>query len=65
MRKAAPITVTSYREEKLKDIADKCFMYVKGREIEVPGWYILLGNEFYNKNEGLRFDDDSSLDYLI
>ena len=65
MRKAAPITVTSYREDKLKDITEKCFMYVKGREIEVPGWYILLGNEFYNKNEGLRFDDDNSLDYLI
>lgn len=66
MRKAAPITVTSYREDKLKDIADPCQMYLSnGKKKDVPGWYILLGSEFYDKNEGLVFDDDSSLDYLI
>ncbi|WP_294472111.1 CRISPR-associated helicase Cas3' [uncultured Ruminococcus sp.] len=66
MQKAAPITVTSYREDKLKDIADPCQMYLSnGKKKDVPGWYILLGSKFYDKNEGLVFDDDSSLDYLI
>lgn len=65
MRRAAPITVTSYREDKLKDIAEKCFIYTRDGKQYVPGWYILLGKQFYDKNAGLHFDDESSLDYLI
>ena len=65
MRRAAPITVTSYREEKLKDIAEACIMMTRYGSETVPGWYILSGKDFYDNDVGLRFDDESSLDYLI
>lgn len=64
MRLAAPITVTSYYEDKLKDIAEPCYIFYKGTKIYVPGWYILLSAEFYT-DAGLHFDDESSLDCLI
>lgn len=64
IRRAAPLTVSSYREDKLRDIAEPCYVYSKhGAEI-VHGWYILLGNKFYDDDTGLHFDDESSLDYL-
>ena len=65
MRKAAPITVTSYREDKLSELAERCFIYTKHGKEYVPGWYILLGDKFYDNESGLLFDDDSSLDCLI
>ena len=65
MRKAAPVTVTSYRENKLKDIAERCFIATKHGKTELPGWYILLSDNYYDKNVGLYFDNESSLDYLI
>jgi hypothetical protein len=65
MRKAAPITVTSYREDKLSDLAERCFIYTKHAKEYVPGWYILLGDKYYDNSAGLNFDDESSLDYLV
>jgi len=65
MRRAAPITVTSYREDKLKDLAEPCFIMRKGKPEYVSGWYILLDDHFYDEQSGLHFDDDSSLDYLV
>ena len=65
MRRAAPITVTSYREDKLKDLAEPCFIMRKGKPEYVSGWYILLDDQFYDEQSGLHFDDDSSLDYLV
>ncbi len=65
MRRAAPITVTSYREDKLKDLAEPCCIMRKGKPEHVSGWYILLNNQLYDKQSGLHFDDDSSLDYLV
>ena len=65
MRKAAPITVTSYREDKLSELAERCFIYTKHGKEYVPGWYILLGDKYYDNSAGLHFDDESSLDYLV
>ncbi len=65
MRRAAPITVTSYREDKLKDLAEPCCITRKGKPERVSGWYILLNDQFYDEQSGLHFDDDSSLDYLV
>lgn len=65
MRRAAPITVTSYREDKLKELAEPCFVLRKGKKEPISGWYILLDSKFYDARSGLHFDDESSLDYLI
>ena len=65
MRRAAPITVTSYREDKLKDLAEPCFILRKGKKEQLSGWYILLDDRFYDDKAGLYFTDESSLDYLI
>lgn len=65
MRRAAPITVTSYREDKLKDICEECYIYTRKGKPYNPGWYILLGEKYYDERSGLHFDDESSLDYLI
>lgn len=65
MKCAAAITVSCYREDKLKDIAEQCVIFYKGKSCNVPGWYILHDNKFYNEKTGLHFSDDSSLDYLI
>ncbi|MGN0650273.1 MAG: CRISPR-associated helicase Cas3' [Oscillospiraceae bacterium] len=65
MKLAAPITVSCYREDKLRDIAEQCVMYYKGKVYDVPGWYILHDDKFYSEKTGLHFTDDSSLDYLI
>lgn len=64
MKRAAPITVSCYREDKLRDIAEQCVMFYKGKAYDVPGWYILYDNQFYNEKTGLHFTDDSSLNYL-
>lgn len=65
MKKAAPITVTSYYESKLIDIAEPCRIKTRYGLKPVPGWYILLSKEFYDDMTGLHFDAESSLDYLI
>ncbi|MDD6269899.1 MAG: CRISPR-associated helicase Cas3' [Oscillospiraceae bacterium] len=65
MKQAAPITVSCYREDKLRDIAEQCVMFYKGKKYDVPGWYILHDEKFYDEKTGLHFTDDSSLDYLI
>ena len=65
MRRAAPITVTSYREDKLKELAEPCFVVRKGKKELIKGWYILLDGKFYDDQSGLYFDNESSLDYLI
>lgn len=65
MKRAAAITVSCYREDKLRDIAEQCFMLYKGKSYDVPGWYILHDKNFYDNKTGLHFTDDSSLDYLI
>ncbi len=65
MKRAASITVSCYREDKLRDIAEQCVMLYKGKAYDVPGWYILCDDKFYDEKTGLNFTDDSSLDYLI
>ena len=65
MRRAAPITVTSYREHKLKNLAEQCFIKTKYGTQPINGWYIITDKKLYDEKTGLYFDDDSSLDYLI
>lgn len=65
MRRAAPVTVTSYYEEKLRDLSMQCFTFKNKEKKCVPGWYILLSDKLYNDSTGLHFDDESSLEYLI
>ncbi len=65
MRRAAAITVTCYREEKLRDLAEQCVIYERGKPHPVPGWYILLSRDCYDAHIGLHFEDDSSLEYCL
>ena len=65
MKRAAAITVCCYREDKLRDLAEQCIMFYKGKKYDVPGWYILHDKNFYDEKTGLHFSDDSSLDYLV
>lgn len=65
IRRAAPITVSSYRKDKLDEICEKCFIIQKGKRIILDGWYILNESRFYNEKAGLHFEDDSSLNYCI
>lgn len=62
MKRAASVTVSCYREDKLRDIAEQCVMLYKGKAYDVPGWYILCDDKFYDEKTGLHFTDDSSLD---
>lgn len=65
MRRAAPLTVSCYREDKLRDLAEPCMLYSRGRRIPVPGRYLLYDPSFYDAATGLYFTDDSSLGYLV
>lgn len=65
MRRAAPIIVTSFYENKLRDIAEPCQIRTRRGMTVIPGWFILLSDEFYDELTGLHFDNESSLDYLI
>ncbi len=66
IKRAAPITVTSYNAEKLSDIGERPAALVTSRgKIETNDWFILSDEKFYKKDEGLVFDNDSSLDFII
>lgn len=66
IKRAAPITVTSYNAEKLSEICERPAALVTSRgKFETHDWFILLADKFYKKDEGLVFDNDSSLEYSI
>lgn len=65
LRRAAPITVSSYRKDKLDELCEKCFAIQKGERIFIENWYILNEKNFYGKDTGLHFEDDSTLNYCI
>ncbi len=65
MRRAAPITVSSYMEDKLREVAEQCFTMIKGKRIIVPGWYILCTDTCYDPAAGLHLTNESSLNYLL
>lgn len=66
IRRAAPITVTSYRADKLKEICERPAGLITSAGIfETRDWFILSNDIFYTKDEGLVFDNDSSLNYII
>ena len=65
MRSAAPITVSCYFEDKVRDVSEKCFMFVRGKKACIPGWYILTSDICYDDVSGLHFTDEDSFDFLI
>ncbi len=66
MRRAAPITVTSYNVEKLSELCERPVALVTSRgKFETRDWFILSAEKFYTNDEGLVFDNDSSLDFII
>jgi CRISPR/Cas system-associated endonuclease/helicase Cas3 len=67
IKRAASITVTSYRTDKLEEICEKSapLRTADGIYMSPVGWYILNDSGFYDDLMGLHFDDDSSLNYLI
>lgn len=66
IKRAAPITVTSYNAEKLSELCEVPAALVTSRgKFETHDWFILSAEKFYTKDEGLVFDNDSSLDYMF
>ncbi|MBR1528991.1 MAG: CRISPR-associated helicase Cas3' [Oscillospiraceae bacterium] len=65
MKRAAPITVTSYYENKLDELCEKCFIHTKYGCEPVNGWYLLHDTRFYDEHTGLYFNNDSSLNTSI
>ena len=63
--RAAPITVTSYRTDKLPELCERAMMKTSRGKVPASGWYILNDKRFYDENSGLFFDDESSLEYII
>ncbi len=65
MVRAAPITVTSYRTDKLSELCESVYMRTGRGKVPAAGWYILNDDNFYGENSGLYFGDESSLEYII
>jgi len=65
IKRAVPITVSSYRRDKLDELCEKCYVRIRGRKEYCDDWYILHDRSLYNKFTGLHFTDESSLTYLI
>lgn len=66
MKEAAPITVTSYRADKLCDLFEQAVLTLSsGRRVSSGNWYICPKGKFYNEKSGLTFDDDSEVDLCI
>ena len=63
--RAAPITVTSYQADKLSELCERSMLKTSRGKVPASGWYILNDKRFYDKNSGLFFDDESSLEYII
>ena len=60
MKEAAPISVTSYRADKLRDLFEPAvIMLPGGKRVCSESWYICPKGRFYDDKCGLTFDDDS------
>ena len=60
MKEAAPISVTSYRADKLRDLFEPAvIMLPGGKRVGSESWYICPKGRFYDDKCGLTFDDDS------
>ena len=60
MKEAAPITVTSYRADKLRELFESAMLALPGGKTSASEcWYICPKGEFYDEKCGLTFDDDS------
>ncbi len=66
IKRAAPLTVTSYNAGKLSELCERPAALITSRgKIETQDWFILSDDKFYTKDEGLAFDNDSSLGFII
>lgn len=60
MKEAAPISVASYRADKLRDLFEPAvIMLPGGKRVGSESWYICPKGRFYDDKCGLTFDDDS------
>ena len=63
--RATPITVTSYRTDKLSELCERAMLKTSRGIVPASDWYILNDKRFYDENSGLFFNDESSLEYII
>lgn len=63
--KAAPITVTSYQTDKLSELCERAMLRTAHGKVPSQGWYIMNDRKFYDNNSGLKFDDESSLEFIL
>ena len=63
--RAAPITVTSYRTDKLSELCERAMLKTPRGKVPAADRYILHDKRFYGKDSGLFFSDESSLEYII
>lgn len=66
MKEAAPLVVTSYRVDKLRDLFEPAMLALPGgRMTSSECWYICPRGKFYDEKCGLIFDDDSEQSMCI
>ena len=66
MKEAAPITVTSYRADKLRELFEPAMLTLPGgSRVSSESWYICPKGNFYEEKCGLTFDDDSEVESCI
>ena len=63
--RATPITVTSYRTDKLPELCERAMLKTSRGKVTASDRYILNDKRFYDENSGLLFNDESSLEYII
>lgn len=66
MKEAAPLVVTSYRVDKLRDLFEPAMLALPGgKMVSSECWYICPRGKFYDEKCGLIFDDDSEQSMCI
>lgn len=66
MKKARPITVTTYNK-KIKDVGEQLFFKPVSdkHEKSFSNWFVLLDHKLYHEKTGLRLEDAESLNTII
>ena len=66
LKEASPITVTSYRTDKVKELFERAVIALPHGQRELSeNRYICPKGKFYDEKRGLTFDDDSEVDLCI
>lgn len=66
LRKAAPITITCFENDSLRDYISEIYIYKYGKRLRTGYYLINTGFEkYYDSNFGLFFESTTSEDYII